>query len=168
MAQKINVGVLLVGFIMIMSTVGYALMSANPQSDNTPKTEIPDKNVIGYALTDAQKALLLTNGITIAEYLYDPKEKCDNCAEIKNLLESLSVQFQDQIMLSEIQVSAADYVDLPRVGMTSAVGAWTPRDNVTAQSVLDGFCAVSVYPPLGCALSKLPQPPQSNASNASK
>lgn len=162
MAQKINVGVLLVGFIMLMSTVGFALMGSNSQSDSTPKTEMPEKNIIDYALTDAQKTLLISNGITIAEYLYDPKEKCDSCAEIKNLLEVLSSQFQDQIMLSEIQVSASDYVDLPRVEMTSAVGAWTPRGNVTAQSVLDGFCTVAVYPPIGCALSKLPQ------SNASK
>ncbi len=160
--KKINAGVLLVGVIMLLSTVGYAGMSSSDKTTQTTVAGIPEKSIIDYELTSAQKTLLLSNSITIVEYLYDPKEKCDNCADIKNVLEALSAQFKDQVMLSEIQVSASDYLDLPRVGMESAVGSWTPKGNVTTQSVLDGFCAVAVYPPLACALSKLPQ------SNASK
>jgi hypothetical protein len=163
MTKKINFGVLIVGLVMLLSTIGFAWTSSF--SDTTTKTttpEIPNTNVIDYELTIAQKTILLQNGITVVEYLYDPKEKCENCAEIKGILEALAAQFSDQVMLSEIRVSSADYIDLPRVRMESGMGEWSPRENVTSQLVLDGFCAVAVYPPIGCALSKLPQ------SNATK
>ncbi|MBI4176969.1 MAG: hypothetical protein HY516_01235 [Candidatus Aenigmarchaeota archaeon] len=138
------------GVTMVISVFGFAFLQGSPQQQQ--QEELPTSNVINYQLTQSQRQALATKyGKTLIDFVYDP-ENCTNCGSLKASLESMAGQFSDQIILSELEVSSSDYIDLPRILMASQIGSWSRKGVVTSDELEKGFCAVVLYPPLGCAI----------------
>ncbi|MBI3413242.1 MAG: hypothetical protein HY051_04135 [Candidatus Aenigmarchaeota archaeon] len=143
------------GLTMLVSVLGFAFLQGSPQA-NRPEEKLPDSYIINYTLTQSQRQTLANRGKTLIDLVYDP-QNCTNCGFIKASLEGIAHQFSDQILLSEIEVSRSDYVDLPRVFMASQINAWSKKGaGITAAELEQAFCSVVLYPPLGCAIK--PQP----------
>lgn len=146
------------GLTMLVSILGFAFLQGAPQTE--PEEKLPTDYIIDYPLTQTQRQALANHGKTLIDFVYDP-ENCTNCGQVKQSLESLAHQFNDQIVLSEIKVSSKDYVDLPRVFMASQIGAWSKKgEGIEPSEIEKGFCSVVLYPPLGCAIK-----PQATANN---
>ncbi len=150
------------GSTMVISVLGFAFL----QGSTTPaevEEELPAASIIDYALTQAQRqTLAVDRGKTLIDFVYDP-QNCTDCGSLILSLESLANQFSDQIVLSELKVSSADYIDLPRVFMSSQIGSWSRKGAIQPQEIESGFCAVVLYPPLGCAIK--PQPVNNGTAN---
>ncbi len=149
------------GATMSISIIGFAFLQGGTQPAETPE-ELPKDYIIDYALTQQQRQTLVVNyGKTLIEFIYDP-QNCTSCGQIVPQLESLAAQFSDQVILSEIKSSKSEFVDLPRLFMTSQVGVWSKKGgNVSAADLEKGFCAVVLYPPLDCTIK-----PRVNANNS--
>ncbi|MBI2085006.1 MAG: hypothetical protein HYT71_00665 [Candidatus Aenigmarchaeota archaeon] len=151
------------GATMVISVLGFAFL----QGSSTPaasEEKLPTTNIIDYALTQAQRqTLAVDQGKTLIDFVYDP-QNCTNCGQLMQSLESLATQFNDQIVLSELKVSSADYIDLPRLFMASQIGSWSRKGSIQQQDVEAGFCSVVLYPPLGCAI----KPQVNNTANNTK
>lgn len=141
-----------VGLTMLISVLGFAFLQGTPQ-DARQEEKLPENYIINYPLTQSQRQTLAVKyGKTLIDFVYDP-QNCTNCGLVKVLLESLATQFNDQVVLSEIEVSSKDYVDLPRVFMASQINTWSKKGAGIEQAELEkGFCSVVLYPPLGCAI----------------
>ncbi|MBI1972046.1 MAG: hypothetical protein HYS53_01975 [Candidatus Aenigmarchaeota archaeon] len=144
------------GLTMVVSVLGYAFLQGSNQPPQAEE-KLPSGYIIDYPLTQTQRQTLAVNyGKTLIDFVYDPKN-CTSCGSLKASLESLANQFNDQVILSEIEVSGADYVDLPRIFMASQIGAWSRKGaEVSAEELGQGFCSVVLYPPLGCAIKPAP------------
>lgn len=150
------------GLTMLVSIFGFAFLQGSPSTDQ-PKEELPTDYIIDYPLTQTQRQTLVNYGKTLIDFVYDP-ENCTGCGQLKQSLESIATQFNDQVILSEIKASSKDYVDLPRVFMASQISAWSKKGGGIEPSEIEkGFCSVVLYPPLGCAIK-----PQATANNTNK
>ena len=161
--MKFNANFIMAAFMgvtMVISTLGFAFLQGGNQPTATP-TELPKDYIIDYALTQQQRSLIVADGKTLIEFIYDP-QNCTSCGSLTPVLESLAAQFSDQVILSEIKSSKSEFVDLPRLFMASQVGVWSKKgENISSADVEKGFCAVVLYPPLGCTIK-----PQANANNS--
>ena len=150
-----------IGITMILSVFGFAFLQGDGGLQTAPQTEeLPDNYIIDYQLTPQQRQTLIVDyGRTLIDFAYDPDD-CLECQELIPLLESITHQFSDQIILSKIEVSSQDYVDLPRLFMVSSIASWSQKGTeINKNEIEQGFCAVVLYPPIGCTLK-----PQTNSS----
>ncbi len=139
------------GATMIISIMGFAFLQGGNQPKEKPE-ELPKDYIIDYALTQQQRQAIVANGKTLVEFIYDP-QNCTSCGQIEPQLESLAAQFSDQIILSKIKSSKSEFVDLPRLFIASQVGVWSKKgENISSADLEKGFCAVVLYPPLGCTI----------------
>ncbi len=163
--MKFNANLVIAAFMgatMVISILGFAFLQGSSQPAETPE-ELPKDYIIDYALTQQQRQILVANyGKTLVEFIYDP-QNCTSCGSLTPALESLATQFSDQIILSKIKSSKSEFVDLPRLFITSQIGVWSKKgENISASELEKGFCAVVLYPPLGCTIK-----PQSQSTNSS-
>jgi len=131
---------------MAGSTFAYAILS----SLRSPEEEIkiPNEKIINFELNAQQRALLLQNYYTLIEYRY--YSGCLECANIKNNLESLTMNSDNQIYLQEI-VSDTNTVS---VSITSLRGQKT-LNNPTNEEIQTNICNLIVNRPLWCVTSKI-------------
>lgn len=150
--MKKVIGFAVIG-IMFFSTIAFAVVQSfyvgqNPGAHNAAQqdVELPGERIIDYRLSPAQFNFALSSGLTVATYTYDLA--CAECAEERQFVEQLvlSQDFQDQIILEEVQRSGAS-----RLEVTSAFGS-VVLNETDPDGITDAFCQLAVSPPLGCAV----------------
>ena len=127
-------------FLMVGSTLAYSILQVFSPSE--PGIELPEGNIIDYELTSEQEIRLLTNGKTILRFEY--YLTCVECLDQKTLLEGLTNQFSNQILLQEILTD-----DSTSLTITSRYGQEDLK-NITQDTVIDSLCSLMADPPVGC------------------
>ncbi|MFH0890373.1 MAG: hypothetical protein V1836_04535 [Candidatus Aenigmatarchaeota archaeon] len=156
------------GATMLVSLIGFAVLQASPlTTGSTATTTLPKSNIIDYLLApDQQQTLESQYGRTVIEFIYD-SQNCTKCGQIIPLLEALANQFNDQVILSEVKASKSDYVDLPRLAISSQIGQWSAKgDSIDTATIEQGFCRIVLYPPIGCTLKPTTATDQTNGTNS--
>jgi hypothetical protein len=134
-------------FIVLMfgSSVPYLISEffGNKQGQVT----IPQNRILNYELSNEQKALVLKSGYTLIEYYYP--NGCLDCAKIKNKLESIVQDSENQIFLQEITGTSEN-----KVIVTSYNGQKSIQDPVETE-LETPICDILLQKPLWCVTSRV-------------
>jgi hypothetical protein len=144
-SKKSKIIALVFAFLMMGSTLTYWVMSLFNQPSN--QLQIPQDKVLNYELNENQRAYLLKNYFTLIEYRYSTG--CLECINMRNNLEKLTTQSDNQIYLQEIVSNGAD-----KITITSLNGQKTitnPEINQTEMVI----CNVLLQRPIWCVTSQL-------------
>lgn len=137
--------VLMVGSTLAFSAlqaVTSLLQSGGSQSANP---ELPDSNVVDYAITTEQRNYIIRLGRTIIDYRY--KLACSECANQRGYVEAAAREFPTQVFVQEIIDNSASNSTL---SMTSYYGDKTLL-NPSADEIFDALCELMIEPPVQCA-----------------
>jgi len=133
-------------FLMMGSSITYAVLSSlNPKEE---QVQVPNEKIINYELNAQQRALLLQKYHTLVEYRY--YDGCLGCADVKNNLEYLTQNSEDQIYLQEITSDKSSV----SVSIASLRGQKT-LNNPTKEEIQTNICNLIVNRPLWCVTSKI-------------
>ena len=134
-------------FLMFISTMAFAIMNVfrNPEEQIT----IPNQKIIDYELNTQQRRYLLQGGYTLIEYRYFTG--CLDCIDMKNELERLTQNSDDQVFLQEI---------LSTDNTTSSLTITSVRgqkilDNPSIVEIEDIICNLLISQPIWCVTSKI-------------
>jgi hypothetical protein len=133
--------------LMLGSTItGFALQAFT--TGNRPVTEepveLPDTNMVDYALTAEQRDLLIRQGKTVMEYRY--QIGCEDCRLERAYLSSFVNELSPQLFLQEIVDGSAAQ---SRLEMSSFYGRQVLTEP-TADDMFEALCAVMADPPVRC------------------
>ena len=154
-------GLIVIG-LMFMSTLAFAASQAfffsgsdQVQTQGATATtgqgapqqgKLPGQAIIDYRLAPADVALAVNRGFMVVTYKSSPD--CVECEEHKQMLQQVTVssEFQSQIILEQVETSGE-----PELEFVSGLGQLTVEE-ITPDSILDGFCNLAINPPLSCAV----------------
>jgi len=129
---------------MLGSSLAYSFLQAMRPTEQ--EIEIPEKNIIDYALTVEQENRLLREGKTIIKFYHSLA--CLDCLDYKNLVEQLANDFSDQIFLEEI-ITKNSVENLPKITFMS----YYKQEDLfrpTQEQLIDVLCDVMIKPPIAC------------------
>jgi len=134
-------------FLMFGSTFAYAILNAftSPEED----VNIPNQRIIDFELDQSQRGFLLQRGYTLIEYQYF--SGCLECVDVKNKLESLTQNSDNQIYLQELLSAENATTSLT---VTSLRGGKTIT-NPSSENLENVICNYLVNQPLWCVTSKI-------------
>lgn len=135
-------------FILLMfgSTFTYALLNAFGEKEE--KIQIPQEKILNYELNEQQKKYLLPKGYTLILYSYTTG--CLDCINVKNDLERITQNSDNQIFLQEVVKSEGISV----VTIVSLNGGKT-INNPTINELENSICDVLIQRPLWCVSTKI-------------
>jgi len=87
-------------FLILGSTVAFAILSTFNQPPEQSEVPMPDSFVIDYELSKEQRQFLLSRGATVIEFRYP--FGCDFCVLQRNKLEWITQNSGEQIILQEL------------------------------------------------------------------
>ena len=90
--------------LMVGSTVGAMVVSIFTK--NNDQIQIPTQRVLNYKLSEIQRRTLLSRGFTLVEYEYP--DTCFDCEFQKSIMESWTIQSDNQIFLQVTQTTESD------------------------------------------------------------
>lgn len=136
-------------FIILMfgSTFAYAILNALRAPEET--IEIPDQKIINYKLNERQRSYLLQRGYTLMEYSYFTG--CFECANIKNKLEQITLNSDDQIFLQELVSTESISTTLNIASLKNQKSLNNPTEEVI-ESVI---CDILINRPLWCITAEI-------------
>jgi hypothetical protein len=137
-SKKVVIAIIFI-FLMTGSTLTYIFLQVFAPA--TQEMELPESNIIDYELTPEQESYLLAYGKTIFRFTYNLT--CTECLNQKALLESLTNQFSDQLILQEIKGGSSSLTITSRYGEENL-------KSITQDSVIDSMCRLMVSQPIGC------------------
>ncbi|MEM5792382.1 MAG: hypothetical protein QXM68_02595 [Candidatus Aenigmatarchaeota archaeon] len=130
-------------FILLGSTVAYGIIALFG-----PKQQIiPNERILNYKLNSMQTNLLVQNYFTVIEYNYQPS--CIECIQVKNVLEEITQNSENQIYLQEIEnyTQTSLYV----VNIFNETMIYNPTVNQSINVVCDSL----IYTPTWCAINRI-------------
>ncbi len=135
-------------FVLLMfgSTFTYALLNAFGEKEE--EIQIPQEKILNYELNDQQKKYLLPKGYTLILYSYTTG--CLDCITVKNDLERITQNSDNQIFLQEVVKSEGISV----VTIVSLNGGKT-INNPTINELENSICDVLIQRPLWCVSTKI-------------
>jgi len=136
-------------FIIVMfgSTFAYAILSAFRTPEET--IEIPNQRIIDYKLDELQRSYLLQRGYTLIGYSYFTG--CLECANLKNKLEEITLNSDDQIFLQEL-------VSTESVSTSLSIASLKDQktlDNPTDEEIESTVCEILINRPLWCITAEI-------------
>lgn len=148
------ISVALIG-LMFLSSLAFAGIQSlyggfggtnSPAAQSQEEAQLPSQAVIDYSLSPPQFNLAISRGVTVATYSYD--KNCIECANERQFVESLALsrEFQNQIVLEEIQRSGKSSLKIQ-----SFLGSRT-LEKIGQNETIKAFCDLVVSPPVGCVL----------------
>jgi len=132
-------------FLMLGSTVTYAVISIFKPAQTS---FIPPDRILNYKLTEEQINFLVQNYQTIIEYDYPAN--CIDCLEVKNILEELTQNSENQIFLQEIIVNESK-ANLYVVNILNETSIEEPTPSIAASTV----CNALISAPTWCVLNQV-------------
>ena len=136
-------------FIILMfgSTFAYAILNAFMAPEQT--TQIPNQRIINYRLNEQQRSYLLQRGYTLIEYSYFTG--CIECANIKNKLEQITLNSDDQIFLQELISTESVSTSLSIASLKDQKTLYDPTDEEIESIV----CDILINRPLWCITAEI-------------
>jgi len=136
-------------FIILMfgSTFAYAILNALRTPEQT--IEIPNQRIIDYKLDELQRSYLLQRGYTLIGYSYFTG--CLECANLKNKLEEITLNSDDQIFLQEL-------VSTESVSTSLSIASLKDQktlDNPTDEEIESTVCEILINRPLWCITAEI-------------
>ncbi len=119
----------------------------NPEESIT----IPNQKIIDYELNDQQRRYLLQRYYTLIEYRYFTG--CMDCIGMKNELERVTQNSDDQIFLQEIVILSTDNTT-SSLTITSLRGQKS-LDNPSNVEIEEIICNLLISQPIWCVTSKI-------------
>ncbi len=148
---------IIIGGIMIFSTIGFAITNQAFLGQNPQQTQPPQPNITAIMereLTANEKLSVLRSGGVIIEARLNEtclqeclSEPCEPCQSQVNTLKNFALKYSSYIVLSKI-VS----FDENAIRMISGSGSITEIANVTDDGLLDAYCTNAVLKPRECLL----------------
>ncbi len=136
-----------VGFIMVASMMGFAMMSYRPEGPGPVK--LP--NVLNRTLTPEERVGILRDGKVLIEYFYN--ESCIECSEKEGIYKGFveSREFKDYIILS-YGISENETMDW----MLNLDGTRIDLTDINSTKGLrEFFCEVAILKPNICVLLEI-------------
>lgn len=146
--SKAIIGLFLI-FIMFGSSIAYAAIQPVLQPTTQEQIEVPQIGTIqNKELTQSQENLLLSRGVTILKFSYNPS--CTDCMGNKTFVESIlgSSEFGNQVILVETASDSSTKLEI-----VSFYGQKTIT-NLYQDDIVGALCELVAMPPYQCALSK--------------
>lgn len=143
-SKKSKIIALVFAFLMMGSILTVVASLFNKPTD---QLQIPQDKVLNYELNDNQRSYLLKNYFTLIEYRYSTG--CLECINMRNNLEKLTTQSDNQIYLQEIVSDGAD-----RITVTSLNGQKTITNPEINQTEI-AICNVLLQRPIWCVTSQI-------------
>ena len=134
-------------FIILMFGSTFAIFITFRASEQT--IEIPNQRIINYRLNERQRSYLLQRGYTLIEYSYFTG--CIECANIKNKLEQITLNSDDQIFLQEL-------VSTESVSISISIASLKDQktlDNPTDEEIESTVCDILINRPLWCITTEI-------------
>jgi len=132
---------------MFISSLAFAIMNAFRNPEET--IIIPNQKIIDYELNDQQRKYLLQRGYTLMEYRYFTG--CLDCITMKNDLERITQNSDDQVFLQEILLTDNTTSSLT---VTSLRGQKI-SDNLSNTEIEKIICNLLINQPIWCVTSKI-------------
>jgi hypothetical protein len=147
---------ILIGGLMLLSVVGFALMGIGRFTDdgNQP-VQVP--NVMNEYLSGEQVSSILRTGRVLIRDVYT--KECADCASKDIALELFTNSFPGMITLEEVMIEAdntttvdeSGYVKFEMISPTGEIIDLGDK-NITQESLTEMFCDISAYQPRECLL----------------
>jgi len=134
-------------FVILMFGSSFTYLVSEFFGNKNPEVTIPQSRIINYELNNDQRTLLLKKGYTLIEYFYP--DGCLDCAKVKNKLEKIVQDSENQIFLQEISKATEN-----KVVVTSFNGQKTIEDPVETE-LETPVCGILLNKPLWCVTSKV-------------
>jgi len=134
-------------FIILMFGSTFAIFITFRTTEET--IEIPNQRIINYRLNEQQRSYLLQRGYTLMEYSYFTG--CLECANIKNELEQISLNSDDQIFLQEL-------VSTESVSTSLSIASLKDQktlENPTEEEIESTVCEILINRPLWCISAEI-------------
>ena len=133
--------------LMFVSSLAFAIMNAFRSPEES--ISIPNQKIIDYELNSQQRSYLLQRGYTLMEYRYFTG--CMDCISMKDDLESITQNSDDQIFLQEILSTDNTTSSLTITSLRGQKGLDNPAD----EEIEDTICNLLISQPLWCVSSKI-------------
>jgi len=139
------------GFVILMfgSTFAYAVLNVFWSPEETTEIEIPNQKIINYGLNERQRSYLLQRGYTLIEYSYFTG--CLECSNVKNKLEQITLNSDDQIFLQEL-------VSTESVSTSLSIASLKDQetlDNPSDEEIESTVCEILINRPLWCISAEI-------------
>jgi len=134
-------------FIILMFGSTFAIFITFRAPEET--IQIPDQKIINYRLNEEQRSFLLQRGYTLMEYSYFTG--CLECANIKNKLEQITLNSDDQVFLQEL-------VSTESVSTSLSIASLKDQktlDNPTDEEIESTVCKIVINRPLWCISAEI-------------
>lgn len=134
-------------FIILMFGSTFAIFITFRTPEET--IEIPNQRIINYRLNERQRSYLLQRGYTLIEYSYFTG--CFECANIKNKLEQITLNSDDQIFLQEL-------ISTETVSTSLSIASLKDQktlDDPTEEEIESIVCDILINRPLWCITAKI-------------
>ena len=149
------------GAIMLLSTAGFALISATYQTvPTTPeKQEVP--SVVERQLSRPEVASLLQAGRVVVEHSY--ANQCEGCVQDSLFLKQFAAKYPNFITVSTFAVQYENQTAFTLIGRSGQI--IDLEQGLEQEAFLDKFCSLAFYQPSECVLRTLATTNKTNSSN---
>jgi hypothetical protein len=135
-----------VGFIMISSVAGFAIMSVDFNSDAGTSASVP--NIVKRAMTTQERLSVFKAGKVLVQFHYPMN--CTSCASDITTVESFVSSKQANIALEEYAVQDNETLVLRMISPSGAIQDL--QGGLTEDSLLDSFCGITYVQTKECLL----------------
>lgn len=139
-----------IGFIMIGSIIGFAMMNTAPVN-TAQRSDI--SHIVKGPLDNEKVVFILRMGRVLIRDWY--RENCTECKEDLKVLENFANTYKDYVVLEEVEIPPNDTLIQEKFEMIGREGKIRKLENITQESLVNTFCEIAMVQPKECLLKEI-------------
>lgn len=136
-----------IGFIMISSIAGFAMLSSRPIATKPVKTI---SHIVKGPLESSEIVFIIRTGRVLIRDWY--RENCTDCELVLQNLESFAENFKDYVVLEKVEIPSNETEKLEIIGRGGEI---RQLENITQENLMDVFCEIALLQPKECLLREV-------------